>query len=120
MPKMNPEIKEKWITALTSGEYKQGKGYMRVGDANGGYKYCCLGVLTDLCMKEDPAFDTFRYNTHSQTLCTHVRDWAGLSEADPFVQLKGGDPDRVMLISVFNDRKGVTFDEIAETIKENF
>jgi hypothetical protein len=37
------EIKDKWIAALTNGEYKQGKGYLRLGDT-----YCCLGVLCEI------------------------------------------------------------------------
>lgn len=44
---MNPEIKQKWIDALTSGEYEQGAGVLREGN-----KYCCLGVLCDLYIKE--------------------------------------------------------------------
>lgn len=40
---MNQTIKEKWITALRSGEYKQGKDVLRSGD-----EFCCLGVLCDL------------------------------------------------------------------------
>jgi len=38
MPKA---VKERWLKALRSGEYKQGQGMLR--DAEGGY--CCLGVL---------------------------------------------------------------------------
>jgi hypothetical protein len=48
---MNPELKKKWVKALRSGEYKQGRGYL----ANKG-KYCCLGVLAVACLgvsKED-------------------------------------------------------------------
>jgi hypothetical protein len=32
MSKMNPEIKEKWLNDLKSGEYKKGKGLLRNGD----------------------------------------------------------------------------------------
>lgn len=39
--KLPAEIKQKWLDALRSGEYKQGKGRLR--DGNGAY--CCLGVL---------------------------------------------------------------------------
>lgn len=41
---MEPELKEKWIAALRSGEYKQGKDCLRT-DSN---EYCCLGVLADV------------------------------------------------------------------------
>lgn len=40
---MNPSIKASWVEALRSGDYSQGKGWLRKGDA-----YCCLGVLCDL------------------------------------------------------------------------
>jgi hypothetical protein len=39
MPK---ELKEKWVTALRSGEYQQGQNYLHVESNN---SYCCLGVL---------------------------------------------------------------------------
>jgi hypothetical protein len=41
---MNPEIKDKWLAALESGQYQQGKGVLR----NASNEYCCLGVLCDL------------------------------------------------------------------------
>lgn len=40
---MNPEIKAKWIEALRSGKYKQGRGRLQ---RDGGF--CCLGVLCDI------------------------------------------------------------------------
>lgn len=41
---MNQEIKAKWVEALRSGKYKQGKKRLRFrGDT-----YCCLGVLCDV------------------------------------------------------------------------
>ena len=45
--KLKPEIKEKWVAALRSGEYKQTRGYL--SNSNG---FCCLGVLCDLHSKE--------------------------------------------------------------------
>ena len=46
---MNRQIKDKWITALRSGEYNQDSdgGYLKTCDG-----YCCLGVLCDLYVKE--------------------------------------------------------------------
>lgn len=40
---MNPELKQKWIDALRSGEYRQCSHALRKEDS-----YCCLGVLADL------------------------------------------------------------------------
>lgn len=39
--KMDPELKAKWVKALRSGEYRQGRGTLR--DTEG--RYCCLGVF---------------------------------------------------------------------------
>lgn len=41
---MNPEMKQKWLEALRSGKYQQGKHYLRTTQD----QYCCLGVLCDL------------------------------------------------------------------------
>jgi hypothetical protein len=45
---MNKEIKEKWINALRSGKYEQGKSQLR----SLSNKFCCLGVLCDLYKDE--------------------------------------------------------------------
>lgn len=45
---MNADLKAKWIEALRSGKYAQGKNAMRTTEDT----YCCLGVLCDVV---DPA-----------------------------------------------------------------
>lgn len=40
MARMEKSIAKKWVQALRSGEYEQGKQYLCDGT-----KYCCLGVL---------------------------------------------------------------------------
>lgn len=50
MSTMNPVIKTKWLEALRSGEYQQGRVVLRTTpqpDAQHG-RFCCLGVLCDL------------------------------------------------------------------------
>ncbi len=39
---MNAELKQKWIAALRSGEWKQGMCHLRLPNSEA---YCCLGVL---------------------------------------------------------------------------
>ena len=41
MEKLPEDFKRKWIEALRSGEYKQGRGYLIDMDRE---TYCCLGV----------------------------------------------------------------------------
>lgn len=40
---MTPELKQRWVDALRSGDYQQGQSYL----ANNG-SYCCLGVLCEV------------------------------------------------------------------------
>ena len=47
---MNPTIKAQWLEALRSGEYKQGREYLRQSNKDT-VLYCCLGVLCDLHRK---------------------------------------------------------------------
>jgi hypothetical protein len=41
---MDAELKTKWVEALRSGEYDQGKNALKSTDGS----FCCLGVLCDL------------------------------------------------------------------------
>lgn len=49
---MDKDIKEKWVNALRSGEYKQAHRSLRVVQPDGGYAHCCLGVLMELTPEE--------------------------------------------------------------------
>jgi hypothetical protein len=40
---MDSDLKKRWVEALRSGKYKQGRHDLRFRDA-----FCCLGVLLDL------------------------------------------------------------------------
>lgn len=44
---MNPEIKQKWLEALKSGQYQKGKSWLKQ-NVMGVIQYCCLGVLCEL------------------------------------------------------------------------
>jgi hypothetical protein len=115
---MNPEIKAKWVAALRSGEYKQGKE--RLYSPSQGY--CCLGVLTDLYSKEVLGIpylgedDLKKYG--EDYLCDEVMAWAGLPNSDPEVDeslviINGVPPS----LSQLNDA-GFTFNDIADIIEE--
>jgi hypothetical protein len=111
---MNQDIKQRWVDALRSGEYEQGRGCLH--DSNGS-SFCCLGVLTDLYIKEhdkewhrEPGCCTqLTFERHCVTLSPSVVTWAGLSNRNPCV---GGDG-----IAGHND-DGMPFDELAQLIEE--
>jgi hypothetical protein len=117
---LKPEIKQKWVTHLKSGEYKKGKGYLHKDDT-----YCCLGVLCDLYQKETGhgawtsirnsdtcvPFEYQRFvpdalNGCSTTLPTAVSAWAGLPEYDFTVEIRDTRPpfdSEISSLSTVND-----------------
>jgi hypothetical protein len=109
---MNPEIKKKWIEALRSGEYKQGKGYLNQGD-----NYCCLGVLCDIAVKSgldvnvDTAYGVTHFDGRNGALPRKVQDWAGLNAIDPVVAGQH--------LASWNDDFDKSFDDIAKLIEDN-
>ena len=50
---MDPELKAKWVAALRSGEYKQGRDVLHNNKSN---TYCCLGVLCRVAEFETDGF----------------------------------------------------------------
>lgn len=132
---MNKEVKDKWLTALRSGEYKQGQAYMRTDHD----EYCCLGVLCELAVRAGvipaptlgvagPADQESCYlygGEHKEPyyLPREVVDWAELDhESDPTIyglEVDDGEAnDFGTTLSGMNDR-GDTFEEIAEIIEDH-
>jgi hypothetical protein len=120
---MNQEIKKRWVEALRSGEYEQGRKHLHPEAG----KYCCLGVLCDLHSKDNgvewesgPVFAASSYMGSVWKLPLSVMAWADLAERDPLVN--------GLALSIHNDGRsggGLTdfvgpksFQEIAQLIEE--
>jgi hypothetical protein len=112
---MNPEIRAKWVAALRSGKYKQGRKALRDGDT-----FCCLGVLCDLAVRAGVAGATapdsdaggelggwWSYDGRVDYLPESVMDWAGLATPNP----NSGDE----FLAEYND-SGWSFARIADAI----
>lgn len=118
---MNPDIKEQWVAALRSGEYKQGAG--RLQDPQVG-EFCCLGVLCDLAVKAGVQVSVTQvgyevaYGGNTGSLPTPVQEWAGLDSPDPELA-ESYEPDDGNLYpeeaSSLND-SGMPFSQIADLI----
>lgn len=86
---MKQEVMAIWQTALLSGEYQQGFEYL-----NRGSKFCALGVLADIYLKEmgrewvqsphyvTPTMTLVSDITTECTLTKNVLEWAGLTLED--------------------------------------
>lgn len=118
---MNLEIKSRWVTALRSGEYKQGQGGLHPEEDS----FCCLGVLCDLHSKEtgtewkssnqDCFFPSYMGITNY--LPKEVVLWAGLINSSPEVQFFLS----TRTLASFNDARQIpkTFEEIASMIEKD-
>jgi hypothetical protein len=139
---MDKLIAEKWVAALRSGEYKQGKGVLHNQDSN---TYCCLGVLCDLFVKEKNIRDAYCqqrmlsdsslvtvFDDSTGTLPRSVRDWSGVSDDNGQFKYDKPIPSRdtsyfrdeqTCLLTSMNDGEyghDFTFEEIANIIEEQW
>lgn len=48
---MRPEIAKRWVEALRSGKFKQGK-HRLANETPDGRNYCCLGVLCEIAVED--------------------------------------------------------------------
>jgi hypothetical protein len=78
---MRESVKKKWVAALKSGKYKQGKCSLKNTDNT----YCCLGVLCEVFIDEGNELDVrttennvVEYNGQTSYPPTAVREWAGI------------------------------------------
>lgn len=112
---MDKVWKERWVKALRSGEYKQGRAALRTADD----KFCCLGVLCDLAAKDGrmkwvPSGSCYGANraTFTGVLPPAVCKLAGLRQRDPVV----GDDNT---LTAANDCERLSFLEIADLIEKH-
>ena len=119
---MKPEIKKRWVRALRSGKYIQGRNNLRPSED----RFCCLGVLCDIARKEgvgDWGFGSSaiefvpksgrRYSTIGAPP-TAVLKWAGLTGMNSVYIRK-----HRATLAVLNDGKKKSFKEIADIIEKN-
>lgn len=126
---LKPEIKQRWVEALRSGEYKKGKYQLK----NSYGEFCCLGVLCDLHSKETgenwgipntPSTIFIEYLGECSTLPEEVMRWAlnsypcDSSIVTASVEING----RKGSLINHNDRTigEPTFLEIADALDANF
>lgn len=70
------KVAKSWVAALRSKKYKQGTGQLRRGKN----KYCCLGVLTELAIKNKIVSEkTVEWDDGG--LSDPVRKWVGLGSS---------------------------------------
>lgn len=124
---MRKEIKELWVNALRSGEYKQHTGSLKDPDTN---SFCCLGVLCDLHRKRrktatwkfNSSYGSTDYMNNSGALPAKVIKWAGLDKDVESGKILA--PASVYIVKnneslIRKNDYGGTFAQIADIIEEN-
>ena len=146
MSKMNQKIKHKWLRALRSGEFVQGRRFLTARNADqplsaeNPNKYCCLGVLCELAVqdgiisKAEELIGTGQIgnDTHTELIATNydaeeeqqlrvlpqaVQEWAGLPNFSPYIEYNY-DLQSQTPLAVLNDHVRLSFAEIADLIEE--
>lgn len=106
---MNKEIKEEWLAALKSGEYKKGIGMLRSGDD----RYCCLGVLCDLHNKKQEVNGWVAHKIVDETKYSYHCS-VGYS---PLAVQEWSDLKTMITLTKLNDSSD-TFDKVIEYIEK--
>ncbi len=103
---MDKDVKAKWLVALRSGKYAQGRGRLRNPDNS----FCCLGVLCDIIDPEGWEAGGMETPTF----------WHGERHETPNVtcRLIGLISGHEVTVIEMND-SGADFAEIADYIEEN-
>lgn len=120
---MNPDVKQKWVEALRSGDYGQTTSFLRTSEG-----FCCLGVLCDLYHNETglgkwklidytDGKDVEGFQGNDQDLPEEVRSWAGLKFHSPAFEFSKDGLYNAGVLSELND-SNFRFREIADIIEK--
>lgn len=109
---MNQDIKKRWVEALRSGKYKQGKERLKSEQG-----FCCLGVLCDLAVHDGVGqWNGQCFTTDDKSVeympPQKIKDWSGLRMGVPLMTEIG-----LSQAHVLNDQ-GISFEKIADLIEE--
>lgn len=106
---INSDIKKKWVSALRSGKFKQGRHSLhRKG------KYCAMGVLCKIAMEEGVIDEV----PSAPYLPLKVYNWAGLGDLSVKADVLNIGTDKVEFHVVdLNDELKLPFWQIANIIE---
>jgi len=106
------ELIDKWLEALESGEYKQGKRELATETPNGEFRFCCLGVV---CVEAGIEKDLLIGLSY---LPEKIAKKLGIEDGGSFIVGVTHRGRRYKNLASMNDA-GVRFKTIARIIREN-
>ena len=119
---MKPKIKARWLAALRSGDYRQGKYRLREGN-----DFCCLGVLCDV-LSSDAGGEWVRPKEQKSAwpnTDSEMQEAAGGLLHERVPEIAGLNPNQLgvsfvphLTLADLNDQ-GKSFDQIADVIEKH-
>jgi hypothetical protein len=117
---MKNKVMKKWVKALRSGKYKQGRDLLKQLDSKNQPRHCCLGVLCELYNEEmkknhkkslviEKTSNGFWVNSGLPTV---VMNWSGVRDSTGFIE-------NDLCLTNLND-SGKGFKTIANIIEKNW
>lgn len=106
---MDKEVKAEWVEALRSGEFEQGRQFLRTQ----GGEYCCLGVLSELSVRRHiiemhtDKDGITQYDGYFSYLPEALRDLFSISSEETDILMRMNDVDKS------------SFEHIADWIEAN-
>jgi hypothetical protein len=108
---MRQALQKRWLEALRSGEYKQGRRVLRKLDT-----YCCLGVL---CNLYDPS--NWHQTDYEESAAPIYKYYDRDSYPPPNVLLAVGlEKQEAKKLAMYNDRFRMPFEQIASILEKHF
>lgn len=114
---MNKRIKELWLKALRSGEYRQARKKMFIRTKSGRESFCCLGVLTNECDAWGEYAEDRKANGFIVVSVSEINKLDTLRGAFTPERCRLSESDKLFLARV-ND-SGWSFEMIADWIEGN-
>lgn len=111
---MDQELRTRWLEALRSGKYTQGKERLKTRNDDGSASHCCLGVLAEVMGVPSALPNSLAVRSYRFDFGNGVTDTAYL----PGDLVPGLNQQNQSLLADMND-EGKSFDEIADYIEEH-
>jgi hypothetical protein len=118
-----PFIRQLWLDALRSGQFRQGAGFLKIRRFEGEPNYCCFGVLAELCSNYNLGPKFTEHVATGASGFVSATSGCELNANPDILHLKlvgfEGDNHWVSLLMSWND-SGVSFGTIAGRIERYF
>lgn len=118
--KLPKVFKRKWVEALRSGEYKQGRSSLKQKSGDESYKYCCLGVAAEIAgCKFKMGYDgggAFIQGKITQSGLINPKPVTGYTKIP---KLLHGSEGVASKLANFNDQSKWSFKKIATWVEKN-